>query len=319
MIFPADEKSIIKAAEIICAGGLVALPTETVYGLGADALNPVACAKIFEAKQRPFFDPLIVHIDTMEMLQDVAQNISPIAYILAEKFWPGPLTLVVPKSEKIPEIVTAGLTTVAVRMPAHPAARMLIKMSGRPIAAPSANPFGYLSPTCAAHVEKQIGPRIDMILDGGECLVGVESTIVRVDNDRVIILRPGGISRERLLEVVSDVEVFSGTVPLPDAPGLLPTHYAPHSRLVLVKEGTYRTGSESTGFLAFKTVPPKEKKYAHVECLSPDGNLAEAAANLFSALHRLDEKNLDVIYAEIVPPEGLGLAIMNRLEKAAAK
>ncbi len=315
---PATEKNIQEAGRIIRGGGIVAFPTETVYGLGADALNPEAVARIFEAKQRPFFDPLIVHIGEMTQLARVAAMVPERARKCAELFWPGPLTMVLLKSDDIPDIVTAGLATVAVRMPDHEVARRLLAAAGTPVAAPSANPFGYISPTDAEHVARQLGDRIDMILDGGPCAVGVESTIISLDESGGRVLRHGGLP-------VEEVEVITGNLAEkenqggPEAPGQLSYHYSPLTPVTLVAAlSEIRHLSPSHGILAFST-PEIDTGGAHVEVLSPGKSLREAAARLFVCMHRLDALGLDRIYAQEVPEEGLGRAIMDRIRKAAGR
>ena len=312
----ADSASIERAAGILRSGGIVAFPTETVYGLGADALNPVACARIFEAKNRPSFDPLIVHLADRDRLEDLVKFVPSRARVLIERFWPGPLTLVFDKKNSIPDIVTAGLPTVAVRMPAHPVAIELIARTGRPIAAPSANPFGYISPTRAAHVAAQLGDAVDLILDGGECAVGVESTILRIEGDRAFLLRPGGLALEEIETLVGRIEDASGPRAQPAAPGQSASHYSPRTPVRIVKEAAAAgplIGNE--GLLSFRGAPDSAV-FARVETLSPGGDLREAAARLFSCLHELDSSGLRVIFAEEVPEEGLGRAIMNRLRRA---
>lgn len=314
-ILVATEEAIQKAANLLRNGKLVAFPTETVYGLGACALNAQAVARIFEVKERPFFDPLIVHVADLAMVREICDFSDPRALRLAERFWPGPLTLVLPKKPVIPDIVTAGLPTVAVRMPAHPVALQLIQKAQVPVAAPSANRFGRLSPTLAVHVARQIGDRIELILDGGKCPVGVESTILELTNGPVL-LRPGGIPLEEIEKVIGRVEKasFSG---VPRSPGQLPFHYAPSVPLRITSQETFPPPGLRVGLLAFSSVQYPER-FTHVEILSPSGDLKEAAANLFVCLHRLEEK-VDLIFAEPVPEVGLGRAIMDRLRKAEAK
>jgi len=239
------------------------------------------------------------------------------AYRLMRKFWPGPLTLVFPKRSEVPDIVTAGLSTVAVRMPAHPVALALIRELGSPIAAPSANPFGYLSPTSASHVRDQLGGRIDMILDGGQCAIGVESTIIKLDSAGAFLLRPGGLVLEDIEKITGKLEIQpedTGTVP--EAPGRLSSHYSPRTPIRVVEDiKNIRPGDKKTGVLAFKSFPEKTG-FSHIEILSEAGDMREAAARLFGCLHALDRAGLDIIYAERVPETGLGRAIMNRLYKA---
>lgn len=295
--------------EALAAGEPVALPTETVYGLAADALSPNACAKIFEAKNRPLSDPLIVHIPSIDWLPRLTSP-TPTALQLAEKYWPGPLTMVLPRQPIVPDIVTAGQDTVAVRMSAHPLFQEVATAFGKPLAAPSANRFGRISPTSAAHVLAELNGRIPFILDGGPCAHGIESTIVHVSEEGLRILREGPITRE-------DLRAFA---PLLDdsiavsAPGGLKSHYAPRTPLVLEKNPTPR--SKKTGLLAFSA--PREG-FAQTEILSATSDLREAAANLYGAMRRLDEAGLDLIVAEELPETGIGAAIMERLRKAAAR
>jgi L-threonylcarbamoyladenylate synthase len=318
-MLPAEkEESIREAAAALAEGGLVAIPTETVYGLAADAWNPEAVAAIFETKRRPAFDPLIVHIAGFEDLGQVAASWDSRAESLAKRFWPGPLTLVLPRSDRIPDLVTSGLPMVAVRVPDHPAALQLLKILGRPLAAPSANLFGTVSPTTAEHVRAQMGDVIPLILDGGSCRVGVESTILSLAGGKSIILRPGGVSREELESVLGQVDVESGSKSLPVAPGQLESHYAPRTPLRLLGSRKQPRGGSNVGLLAFKAAPVGVD-FAAVEVLSAQGDLREAATNLFAALRRLDEKGLKEIQAESVPETGLGLAIMDRLKRASAR
>jgi len=312
-----DNRAIHRAAEIIRQGGIVAFPTETVYGLGADAFNPLAVARIFEVKRRPYFDPLIVHVAHPADLEKLVKEIPSHAKKLTKRFWPGPLTVVLPKKKEIPDIVTAGLPTVAIRMPRHQMALSLIEQTDSPIAAPSANPFGYLSPTTAEHVREQLGDQVDLILDGGPCPVGVESTIVSFLAERPRLLRSGGVSLEEIESFIGKVEVGPTEESMPSAPGMLPRHYAPRTPIILDRwENPLKSYKEGKiGFLMFRE-PEKSFKFDHVEVLSKKGELREAAANLFSAIRRLDALNLDLIVAEPVPEVGLGRAIMDRLRRA---
>ena len=315
-----DSEAIHRAAEIIRRGGVVALPTETVYGLGADAFNPLAVARIFEVKNRPYFDPLIVHIADLGELSRLASHIPPDAERLIQRCWPGPLTIVLFKKEDVPDIVTAGLPTVAVRMPNHPMALRLIQEAGCPIAAPSANPFGYVSPTTADHVRGQLGDRVDLILDGGACAVGLESTIISFLEKRPRLLRPGGLPLEEIEQIVGAVEVHSTEEERPFSPGRLPSHYAPRTPILIAGARNDRPAyqDQSVGLLAFREV--RDPSLFHsVEVLSAKGDLREAAANLFAAIRRLDALNLNWILAEPVPEQGLGRAIMDRLSRASTK
>ncbi|HTB34866.1 MAG TPA: L-threonylcarbamoyladenylate synthase [bacterium] len=325
MIRTADSATLAEAVAILRQGGLVAMPTETVYGLAADAFNAAACARIFEVKARPTFDPLIVHLASAGWLDRVADVDGLGARVdlverLVARFWPGPLTLVLPKAAAIPGIVTSGLDSVAVRVPAHPVALELLRALDRPLAAPSANRFGELSPTKPQHVLLGLGAAVPLILDGGPCSVGVESTIVDLSGPEPRLLRPGGLPRE-VIEEVLGFSLPSGPAVLerPLAPGQLASHYAPGTPLrLLAKAAAVDSGAEGVGLLSF-TGAPGHHHYGAVEVLSPDGSLAEAAARLFDCLHRLDGRRLERIDAEPVPAQGLGLAIMDRLQKASAK
>jgi len=316
MILKNSKENIEIAAKEIIEGNIVAFPTETVYGLGADGLKPTAVAKIFEAKQRPSFNPLILHIASREQLKELVNIESDKVYKLINRFWPGPLTLVLPKKEIVPDIVTAGNPTVAVRMPQHPIAKALIEACGRPIAAPSANQFGFLSPTTAEHVEKQLSEKVNIILDGGKSDVGVESTIVEVTDNKVWLLRYGGVSLEQLREVCDSVEVKKIETDKPNAPGQLFHHYAPKTPIKFITEKSAREfDGKRVGGLFFKE-NKTEINFTQIEFLSQAGDMREAAANLFFHLHELEANNLDLILVEPVEEKGLGIAIMDRLVKA---
>lgn len=335
------------AADLLERGELVALPTETVYGLAADALNPAAVAKIFEAKERPYFDPLICHLPGLEWLDRMALISSasrPLVEALASRFWPGPLTLVLPRREIVPDIVTSGLETVAIRMSAHPVFRGIVERFGRPLSAPSANRFGRISPTAASHVLTELGGRIPLVIDGGPTLHGIESTIVAVEGENLRLLRAGPIGPEDLcdawLEVrrnrgetpgSNEIDAFFGALrvsPHPgagqtavEAPGQMKGHYAPRTPLRLLAPDTafprLEGSSGRAGFLAFRDAPVAPA-FVTGEVLSQTGDLHEAAATLFAKMRRLDEAGLDLIVAESLPERGLGIAIMDRLRKAAA-
>ncbi len=312
-----NDVSVRRAADIIKKGGIVAFPTETVYGLGADAFNPLAVARVFEVKRRPYFDPLIIHVARYADLEKLVGEIPSDAKKLIERFWPGPLTVVLRKREEVPDIVTAGLSTVAIRMPNHPMALSLIELAESPVAAPSANLFGYLSPTAAEHVREQLGDQVDMVLDGGPCSVGVESTILAFSGEAPEILRPGGLTVEEIELVIGRVDIRKFAEEQPEAPGMLSTHYAPRTPIILQPccQKPDVSKGRKVGFLAFRK-PEEDMGFQHVEILSENGNLREAAANLFAAIRRLDSLNLDLIVAETVPPDGLGRAIMDRLRRA---
>lgn len=313
------KESIEIALRTLEEGGLVIFPTETVYGLGANALNPIAVSKVFEVKRRPKFDPLIVHIGDIGQVEELVKFFPPHARELGERFWPGPLTIVLPKKDKIPDIVTAGLPTVGIRIPSHPVALNLLREAPFPISAPSANSFGYLSPTSIYQIEPQIKDSVDVILDGGQCRVGVESTIVIFEDDRCFLLRPGGLPVEDIEQIVGKVYPISPSKPL--SPGTLPIHYAPRKPLIIFEkfEEIERKDFRKIGVLFFKKPEILVKGIDKVEILSEKGDLREAASNLFSALHRLDNSDVEVIFAEAVVEEGLGRAIMDRLKKASAK
>jgi len=311
-----SEQEIIQAANIIKNGGLVAFPTETVYGLGANALNPSAVAKIFEAKERPSFDPLIVHIALLEDLQILTEGIDERVYKLADKFWPGPLTIVLPKSKIVSDIVTSGLNTVGIRMPNNLIALNLIKHSQCPIAAPSANKFGRISPTKAEHVKKQL-PNIDCILDGGSTKVGIESTVITIHTDGFVILRQGVITKEDLEKVLPQSKQKIENNEFISSPGNLKSHYSPNKPLFLQGEYTQKLNTKNAVFLSFGKKPASEFK--HIEYLSETGNFNEAAVNLFEKLHLLEDSEYEFIVADSIPENGIGIAIMDRLRKAAHK
>ena len=316
MIRPATPDAIADAADLIRRGEVVAFPTETVYGLGADATNAVAVARLFAVKARPSFDPLIVHIERREQLAVVVAAYPLTARKLTERFWPGPLTVVLPKTERIPDIVTAGLPSVAVRMPDHAVARALIAAAGRPIAAPSANPFGYVSPTTAAHVDAQLGAQLAIILDGGTCRVGVESSIVSFAGGEPVLLRHGGIALEEIERVIGPVRIAdAATRPL--SPGQLPRHYAPRTPIAIVAAPSDIPAAERAAAALLLPRPDADAHgFARVEVLSHDGALTTVAANLFAALRRIDAGGYGRIFAVAVPEIGLGRAIMDRLRRA---
>lgn len=318
-LLEATSENIILAAQILKSGGLVAFPTETVYGLGADGLNDRAVSKIFEAKKRPTFNPLILHISNFEMLDKISEIENNKIKILTDKFWPGPLTLVLKKKETVPYIVTAGLETVAVRMPDNRYALDLINNLGKPIAAPSANVFSKLSPTKAEHVVKQLGKKVDVILDGGNCNVGVESTIIHVTGNSQTLLRPGGIAREEIEALIGKLKDSPESKLNPNSPGQLKIHYAPSIPIKFYDENKLtEINDKRVGAIFFRTV--KNKNYfSEIKILSSSGNLNEAASNLFSFLHEFENLNLDMIFVEPIEKIGLGVAIMDRLTKAVNK
>lgn len=315
-----SSKNIKKAAQLLKKGEPVAFPTETVYGLGAIAYQKKAVAKIFEIKERPFFDPIIVHIANLQQLEEVAEVNDERVYLLAKHFWPGPLTLILPKKKKIPYLVTAGLETVGVRMPQNVIALSLIEEVGMPIAAPSANKFSQLSPTRAEHVEKQIGDKIKIILDGEKSLFGVESTILLME-ETPVVLRMGALPVEEIEKVIGPV-LLKKKISQVLAPGNLKTHYSPIKPLILISSeeeiDKLKDKNKKIGFLAFQKIKNK-KQFADWKILSEKGDLKEAASNFFDYLHQLDDGPAEIIFAEKVEEVGLGKAIMERLMKAMHK
>jgi L-threonylcarbamoyladenylate synthase len=306
------------AVELLRQGEAVALPTETVYGLAADALNPIAVAKIFEAKGRPRFDPLIIHLPDPGWLEKVADPLKQdrrLVSSLAEKFWPGPFTMVLPKRDIIPEIVTAGLETVAVRISAHPIFSEIVSAFGKPLSAPSANRFGRISPTTAKHVLDELNGHIPLIIDAGPTTHGIESTIVAVRDGKIDILRRGPITSEQLSKF-SEVGIATEREKI-SVPGQLPSHYAPKTPLRIVdnlKSFTPMT-NQRCALLAWTSIK-KDERFIAIRNLSRQQDLREAAANLFRYLRELDELDVDLIVAERVPGEGLGAAILDRLQRA---
>ena len=314
----ADGPAVAEAARILAAGGLVAFPTETVYGLAADATDGAAVARLYAAKDRPTFNPLIVHVADRAAAQHLGK-FDAAASALAAAFWPGPLTLVLPKTDDCPvaELATAGLDTIAARAPDHPVARALIEAAGRPLVAPSANRSGHVSPTTAAHVAADLGGRIDLILDAGPTPVGVESTIVACLSESPVLLRPGGVARAAIEKILGRPlgEPAPAQADAPQAPGMLASHYAPATRLRLEAD----TVAPHEALLAFgPTLPPGAAQAVAVLNLSLAGDLVEAAANLFAHLRALDRAGARAIAVMPVPREGLGEAINDRLARAAA-
>jgi len=302
-----------EAARILRAGGLVAFPTETVYGLGADATDDKAVAAIFEAKGRPRFNPLIVHLPNFEQAANCVR-INELARVAAERFWPGPLTLVLPRGADthISYLCRAGLDTLAVRVPGHPVAQTLLAAVGRPLAAPSANASGGVSPTTAAHVADSLDGRVDLILDGGACAVGLESSVLDLTGGRPLLLRPGGIPKEELEGTLGSIEEDSSQEDAPRSPGRLASHYAPGQPLRLEA----REVNPDEALLAFGPAPPAGARTTLN--LSQNGDIVEAAANLFAMLHALDDPRHAAIAVMPIPERGLGAAINDRLRRAAA-
>lgn len=312
-----DTDSIEHAAGIIRLGGVVAFPTETVYGLGADAFNPIAVAKIFQLKERPSFDPLIVHIASLDDLERLTAHPDEKILMLAEHFWPGPLTIVFPKNNDVPDIVTSGLPTVGIRMPDNRIALELIRRSGCAVAAPSANKFGHLSPTSALHVKKQL-PDVDFVLDGGKTNVGIESTIISVEGDLITLLRPGKITIEEIAAALPGVFRFNtkkSTRIL--ASGMLKSHYSPRKPLYIL-EDPFAQLPENSGLIIHQNTEESTSPVTRIIKTSENGNLLEVASHLFSALHVMeDDASISQIFIRPVPEEGLGAAIMDRIRKAA--
>ncbi|MGN6647066.1 MAG: L-threonylcarbamoyladenylate synthase [Cytophaga sp.] len=309
---------ILQAKSILEAGKAVAIPTETVYGLAANALDAKAVAQIFSIKKRPTFDPLIVHTHSLEALQSFVLEIPEAAHLLANAFWPGPLTLLLPKKPAIPDLVTSGLERVAIRIPNHPLTLRLLQSLDFPLAAPSANPFGYISPTTAQHVADQLGGDIEYILDGGAASIGVESTIVGWENGIATVLRVGGLSIDAIEEVIGPVQVQAVSSSNPAAPGMLKSHYAPRipMRAGNIAEMIKEYSGKKIAILSFQQAYPTT---AINYILSESGNLNEAAQHLFAAMRELDGTDADIILTEFVPATGLGLAINDRLKRACAE
>lgn len=330
-----DQAGLAEAGAILRAGGLVVFPTETVYGLGANALDAGAVAAIFEAKGRPSDNPLIVHISRMAQVSELADDFTIQAQRAAEAFWPGPLTLVLPKKPCMPAQVTAGLETVALRMPDHPVALALLDKAGIPVAAPSANTSGKPSPTTVEHVLTDLNGKVDMVVDGGDCRIGVESTVLDMTAEPPVILRPGGISREDLEGVLGHVEVDPAVLEhdaaaVPRSPGMKYRHYAPKAKLILVNGrdltqmhnkvaeliAAYHAQNMAVGVLA-STETVNEYRAEAVFQMGTRTQLTTVARRLFYGLRYLDERQVDIIIAEGYPDTGIGTAIMNRLKKAA--
>lgn len=309
------------AAKLLSEGETVGIPTETVYGLAANALNEESVLRIFEVKNRPHFDPLIVHVRSIEDMEQFVVSIPDKLRLLARSCMPGPLTLLLEKKEIIPDLVTSGSSRVALRIPAHPMTIELLNALDFPLAAPSANPFGYISPTTAKHVDNQLGDKIPYILDGGPCQVGLESTIAGMEEDRVVIYRKGGLEVEKMEQLLGEkVLVKPHSSSKPDAPGMLTLHYAPRKKMILAGEGfdwTIPGLEKDTCFLRFtKYVQGVSENRQKI--LAPSGDMHEAARHLFRYMRELDDMPCRVIYAEKLPSRGLGIAINDRLTRAAA-
>ena len=313
-------KDIQKAVQLLTEDHLVAIPTETVYGLAGNIFSEKAIKSIFSTKQRPFFNPLIVHIPSVKSLNDLVTHVPEKAKLLAAAFWPGSMTLVLKKSKTIPDIITAGKDTVAVRVPNHPITLELLKKLPFPLAAPSANPFGSISPTKPAHVENYFRNSIKMVLDGGSCANGIESTIIGFENEDPVIYRLGALALEEIEAVVGKISIKNKKEEKPDAPGMLARHYAPKTSTFLVDDVAAEVKKHSEkkiGVLVFKSSLNNENITEII--LSRKGSMQEAAANLYAAMHELDSKNLDIIIAERFSEFGLGKSINDRLQRATFK
>ena len=313
-------KDIKKAVQLLTEEQLVAIPTETVYGLAGNIFSEKAIKSIFSTKQRPFFNPLIVHISSVKSLNGLVTHVPDKAKLLAAAFWPGSMTLVLKKSNTIPDIITAGKDTVAVRVPNHPVTLELLKKLPFPLAAPSANPFGSISPTKPAHVENYFRNSIKMVLDGGSCTNGIESTIIGFENEEPVIYRLGALPLEEIEAVVGRVSIKNKKEEKPDAPGMLARHYAPKTNTFLVDDVAAeikKNTGKKMGVLVFKSSLNNENITEII--LSKNGSLQEAASRLYSAMHDLDSKNLDLIIAERFSEFGLGKSINDRLQRATFK
>lgn len=310
---------IAKAKSFLDNGQLVGLPTETVYGLAGNAFNEAAVLKIFHVKNRPSFDPLIAHTDSLEKVKSFVKHIPDVALDLADAFWPGPLTLLLPKKKRVPLLLTSGLKTVAVRIPDHPLTTELLSSIDYPLAAPSANPFGYVSPTTAQHVQDQLGDAVPYILDGGPCRVGIESTIIGFENDKPVVYRLGGKRIEEIERLIGTVRIRTNMSSDPAAPGMLKSHYSPTKRMIVgqIDKLLAKLNPLKTAIISFKTDYPNVPE-DHKFILSREGNIDEAAANLFSAMRKMDKTDTYCILAEYLPEEGLGKAINDRLKRAQA-
>ena len=311
-------KDLEQAISLLQNEELVAIPTETVYGLAGNIYSEKAIRAIFSTKERPFFNPLIVHLPGPNILNTVVAHVPEKAKLLAEKFWPGPLTLVLKKHTSVPDLITAGKDTVAVRVPDHPLTLQLLRSLDFPLAAPSANPFGSISPTSATHVARYFSNKIKMVLDGGECQKGIESTIVGFEDERPVVYRLGSITLEDLEKCIGPLQLVSETREAPAAPGMLERHYAPSTQTIVsesIEDDLFKFRNLSIGLLLFKNrsieTPVKSRLI-----LSPSGDMEEASRNLYASLHLLDQQNLDMIIIEKLPDTGIGRALNDRIRRA---
>lgn len=311
------DTDIQHAADLLSQSQVIGIPTETVYGLAGNAYDPTAIAKIFVVKGRPHFDPLIVHTSSMARIGEFVEDMPAKAALLSKELWPGPLTMIFRKKPVIPDLVTAGLPTVAVRIPNHPLTLKLLKKLDFPLAAPSANPFGYISPTCAAHVDAQLGQKIGYVLDGGSCAVGIESTILSFKDENPRVLRLGGCTLEHLQALVGTMQVADAPTANPQAPGMLKSHYAPRTPFLIgnIPQLVQQHWGKRLGVLSFSKIQEGVSEGRQF-VLSEKADLAEAATRLFTGLRKLDSLNLQLIVSEYVPDEGLGRAINDRLSRA---
>jgi L-threonylcarbamoyladenylate synthase len=316
-----NNADLVYAKELLEKGDIIAIPTETVYGLAGNALNEDAIKKIFETKKRPFYNPLIVHIASKEKMDDLAEEIPQIAYKLADKFWPGPLTMILKKKSHVPHIVTGGKDTVALRMPRHPMTISLLNLLDFPLAAPSANPFGTISPTQAIHVKNYFEHDIKLILDGGTCEKGMESTIIGFENEKAILYRHGAIPIEEIELLAGEMQYNISENNAPMAPGMLSKHYAPTTFTIATTnllDTIELYPNIKMGIVAFKNYTLNQKEIK-LELITNNDNLEEAAKNFYAALHRLDNENLDLIIIERPPFQSIGKTINDRIDRAIKK
>ena len=314
-------KDIRKAAELLQLGDVIGLPTETVYGLAGNALDTQAVEKIFSVKNRPKFNPLILHVDSIDKMLRYVKEIPESAQVLMDAFWPGPMTLLLPRSADVPDLITAGHPSVAVRIPSHAIARAVLAQLDFPVAAPSANPFGYISPTSSAHVEKQIGWKIPYILEGGNCMQGIESTIIGFDAGHPVIYRLGSISVEEITQVVPEVELRVKSESHPVAPGMLPYHYSPRTPMILAEDievPLRKFEGKRVGLITHSNSSERGENVTVIRLTVTD-DLKEAGRNLYAAMQNLDARELDVIIAERFPERELGRTLNDRLVKASNK
>lgn len=311
-------KDIELAKDLIIKGGIVGVPTETVYGLAGNALDEKSILKIYAAKDRPKFDPLIAHTDSIEKVTKLVEEFPEEARILANTFWPGPLTLLLPKNNKVPDLLTSGLSRAAFRIPNHPLTLELLSKLDFPLAAPSANPFGFVSPTQASHVNDQLGDKVDYILNGGKCEIGVESTVVGFDKGEVVVYRFGGLGVEEIEKVAGPVKVELNNSSNPDAPGMMKSHYSPGVPVIIgtIREELKKVAGKKVGVISFDEVF-HDASEMHV--LSPTRDLNQAAKNLFGVMREMKEADVEIILTEIFPEEGIGRAINDRLARAATQ